>query len=99
MFDSIIRVNCRQSNSLTWNGALEKMFAISRLLFIYVTIISAQEQSCNYTACLDTRELPWSALFTCGTVVSEDPVQGVKCAHITKSRGPLFYNLRLYGVA
>ena len=74
------------------------MFAISRLLFLHVTIIAAQEQSCNYTACLDTREPPWNAIFTCGTVVSEDPVQGVKCAHITKARGPFFYNLRLQGI-
>lgn len=43
-------------------------------------------QTCDYTACIDTRETILETMISCGTVVSDDAVNGVKCAHVTKTK-------------
>ena len=53
-----------------------------------VEIVSAQNEphGCNYTHCIDTRISDFKSVISCGKVVSEDPVNGVKCAHVTLQR-------------
>ena len=45
-------------------------------------------EGCNFTHCIDPRPpSEFNLLISCGVVVSEDPENGVKCAHVTKRRG------------
>ena len=45
---------------------------------------------CDYERCPDTRAggnaASWNGIYSCGAVVSEDPINGPKCAHVLMTR-------------
>ena len=54
--------------------------------FFILLFFQTVSGSCNYTHCIDTRKPQWDGKLSCGTVISDDRMNGVKCAHLTTAR-------------